>query len=118
MTITNYKEYKMRQTRIGTFETNSSSTHTLVIMTKKEYDKFKKGELFLGKDRPLTKEQIAEQNRELIEKYNNGDVDEYIAEENLSYDSFSDTENEEFYKEYTTPSGEKIVAFGNYGYNG
>ena len=38
----------MRQVRIGTFETNSSSTHTLVIVSKEEYEKFKKGELLFS----------------------------------------------------------------------
>lgn len=108
----------MRQIRYGAFETNSSSTHTLVIMTKEQYEKFKKEELFLYNDGVATKEEIAEKEKESIQRYNDGDVDEYIEDERLSYDAFVDTENEDFYQEYTTPSGEKIVAFGYFGYNG
>ena len=35
----------MRQIRIGVFETNSSSTHTLVVCTDEELEKWKKGEM-------------------------------------------------------------------------
>ena len=34
-----------KQIRIGVFETNSSSTHTLSIVKKDDYEKYKKGEL-------------------------------------------------------------------------
>ncbi len=32
-----------RQIRRGVFETNSSSTHSLTMCSKKEYDEFEKG---------------------------------------------------------------------------
>lgn len=35
-----------RQIRKGTFETNSSSTHSIVVMNRDNYLKWKKGELF------------------------------------------------------------------------
>lgn len=35
----------MRQVRFGVFETNSSSTHCLVICTQEEYHQFQKNEL-------------------------------------------------------------------------
>ena len=34
------------QIRKGVFETNSSSTHTLVIASNEEYEKWQKGELY------------------------------------------------------------------------
>lgn len=34
------------QVRQGVFETNSSSTHTLTICSKDDYDKWKRGEVF------------------------------------------------------------------------
>ena len=37
------------QIRKGTFETNSSSVHSLVMCNKSDYDKWEKGELFLYK---------------------------------------------------------------------
>lgn len=38
----------MRQIRLGTFETNSSSTHSLVIGTPEQIEKWKNGELFIN----------------------------------------------------------------------
>lgn len=35
----------MKQVRLGVFETNSSSSHALVMGTKEEYNLFNKGEL-------------------------------------------------------------------------
>lgn len=35
----------MKQVRMGVFETNSSSSHALVMGTKEEYALFKKGEM-------------------------------------------------------------------------
>ena len=37
----------MIQIRRGVFETNSSSTHSITICTRDEYDKWKKGEFIL-----------------------------------------------------------------------
>nr|DAJ52748.1 MAG TPA: hypothetical protein [Caudoviricetes sp.] len=37
----------MRQIRFGTFETNSSSTHSLVIGTPEQIEKWENGELFI-----------------------------------------------------------------------
>lgn len=38
----------MRQIRFGTFETNSSSTHSLVIGTPEQIEKWENGELFIN----------------------------------------------------------------------
>ena len=37
----------MKQIRIGTFETNSSSTHTMVVCTEEEFKKWVAGELLV-----------------------------------------------------------------------
>lgn len=37
----------MKQIRYGTFETNSSSTHALVLFNDEDYQKFKNGEIVL-----------------------------------------------------------------------
>ena len=36
-----------RQIRRGVFETNSSSTHSITLMMKKDYDRWQKGDLYL-----------------------------------------------------------------------
>lgn len=38
--------------------------------------------------------------------------------EYYTYNNYNDEYLEEFYDEYTTKSGETIVAFGKYGYDG
>lgn len=40
----------MIQVRRGIFETNSSSTHSLTICTKEEFEKWKRGEMWFDRD--------------------------------------------------------------------
>ena len=86
--------------RYGVFETNSSSSHSLCVCTKKEYEKFKKGDLVLD-----TYES------ELIPRPENFEM----------YNVFGEIEEEPRYIEYnyapdaklnfTTSSGDEMVAF-------
>lgn len=103
----------MKTIRIGTFETNSSSTHTLVMLSKSEYEKFKAGEIFYtyGSERFVTREQVeAEAKKEGIE-----DLEDFVSDSDYkSFDSFGEG-YEDFYQEYTTPNGETVVAIGYYG---
>ena len=118
----------MIQIRSGVFETNSSSTHSLTMCTKEEYQSWKKGETYLSQW--LTKEDFVprEQAIEAINKkypnsitddMSNEDVEEELRDnEFYSYDSYWSEYLEGFEDEYTTKSGEVIVAFGQYGYDG
>lgn len=108
----------MRQIRHGAFETNSSSTHTLVIMSKEDYEKFENGELFLEDDNPITKEELISKNKKEIEEIYDGDFDEFVRDERLDYDSIVNNDYETFYQTHTTKNGEEIVAFGYFGYDG
>ena len=104
----------MKTIRIGTFETNSSSTHTLVMLSKAEYDKFVKGELFYDEwySKLVTKAEIEE-----IAKEKDYSIEEYIQDNVKTYEEFGDGK-ETFEQEYTTPNGETVVAFGYFGYDG
>lgn len=82
--------------RKNTFETNSSSTHSITICTEEEFEKFKNGELMRDWDGTL-----------VSVKDNNNELHTY---EDYDYDMY-----ETFEEYYTTPSGDKIVAFGYYG---
>jgi hypothetical protein len=108
----------MKQIRIGTFETNSSSTHTLVIVSKKEFEKWKSGELLLDDEKLKTKEQVEKDHSESIKKWHDGDIEELISEERMTYSDFFDRDMETFEQVHKTPSGDEIVAFGYYGYDG
>lgn len=96
----------MKQERKGVFETNSSSTHSLTIASQEEYDKWEKGELLFGK-----------YNNKFI-KASEKDKQKFPSEY-LTYDEYyEEMEMETFEETHTTPSGDKIVVFGYYGYDG
>lgn len=93
-----------RQIRAGVFETNSSSTHSLVICSKEEYEKLQKGELFIDY---------------YYDKLISSKEDAKYPEDVITLDEFFDNDYlETFSRSYTTPKGEEVVAFGKYGYNG
>ena len=118
----------METIRIGVFETNSSSTHSLTMCSKEEYDKWKKGEMlynrwsedFMTFDQVLDYCEIKEFDKD---KYNTDkdyadDINDTIYDEGFrDYDQFwNDYELETYCQTYTTKGGEEIVAFGKYGY--
>ena len=101
----------MRQIRRNVFETNSSSTHSITMCMKSEFDKWVNGELVWDKcgDKlvPITPEIQSEMHK----KYS----------QYMTYDQFNDweyMEHETYEHRYTTPNGDKVVAFGYYGYDG
>lgn len=122
-----------KQIRRGVFETNSSSTHSLTMMMKSDYDRWHKDELYLyngwgwGFDfsQPVHHElytfdeavEFAKKNK----YYKDADEIDYDVLRDIGFISWDDEGSEyleSFYKEFTTPSGETIVAFGEYGYDG
>jgi hypothetical protein len=80
----------MIQIRNSIFETNSISTHSITICTPEEWSKLESGD-YDGLD------------ERLIEKFENNYRDSYM--ETYSYET-------------TTPGGEKIRLFGDYGRDG
>lgn len=111
---------KIKQVRLGVFETNSSSTHSLVVCTKEEYDKWKSGELYYLQDvwglpdalreEYRTKEFITEDEKLLLEK---NDIDEYGIK---SFDDWG-SDYEEDTTTYTTKNGEELVIRCYYGHD-
>lgn len=104
------------QIRRGIFETNSSSTHSLTMCTNDDFDKWKNGELVYNnygdKLIPITDEKYQEWLK-------NKQEDDYYYDY-LTYDEYFNyyCENyESFEEEFTTPSGETVIAFGYYGYD-
>lgn len=121
----------MKQTiRIGVFETNSSSTHSLTMCSNDDYNAWREGKLLYneyGRDEFVTLEKACEDceiklDEELYdndEDYAN-DINERLSDNDFyTYDEFWDNEYlEGFTDTYTTKGGEKVVAFGLYGYDG
>lgn len=114
-----------------TFETNSSSVHNFTIVDGEEYDKFKKGELYIHRYNLnlLTKEQYIEENKnwlseEKIEEILKCEDDDELFDltdgELCDYSTFWDSiyEGLETFKEtHKTKNGDTLVVFGYYGYD-
>lgn len=94
----------MRQVRFGVFETNSSSTHSLVICTQEEYSQFQKDELMYDS----YAEKLVPYTRLLL------DTESYRYQNYMNFGR----DMERFHQSFTTPSGDKMVAFGEFGYDG
>lgn len=91
----------MKIIRRKTFETNSSSTHSITMCSKEDFEKWKAGELYYDEwDDVLVKEQLDEDRYQTFDEWAN---DDYL---------------ETYVENYKTKNGEEIVAFGKYGYNG
>ena len=91
--------------RKNVFETNSSSTHSICICTEEDFNKWKNDE-------------------KLWDYYGDKlvDVDEVPKEDRDTWDfrsyDYEDDCKEWYDVHFTTPSGDKMVAFGLYGYEG
>ena len=126
----------MRQIRRNVFETNSSSTHSLTICSKSEYERWGKDLWFdmdddefipagwTGDDIENVKQYYEERNGEgtwegLNQEEQDTELTEYywsICKDESEW--LDKRELETFYTEYTSPSGDEIVIFGRYGYEG
>lgn len=95
----------MKQVRFGVFETNSSSTHSLVICTEEEYERFRSGKMLLDRYQD-----------ELVDPENL--PADYSSYHYYTYHEYLSHGLETYSEHFTTPSGDKMVAFGEYGYDG
>lgn len=128
----------MRQVRRNVFETNSSSTHSITICMESDYDKWIAGEVYLNKNggwcsNSIYKEKQFVTKEEAIDILTNskyppkcdlitledGELEDYFrGEEIYTYDNYGYGYLESYEESFTTPNGDKIVAFGQYGYDG
>ena len=124
----------MKTIRANTFETNSSSTHSMIILTEEEYNKLESGELYLKDDEVITKEEA----KNIFLKHMN--EDKYMYDNDLSFEENIKNYLDEFeyypseypqsletWKEgdelesdtniYISPSGDKLKIICKYGTN-
>lgn len=105
----------MKQIRYNVFETNSSSTHSLILMNETDYDKWVKGELILDdmyelcdtKDLELT---------EYIPGEDDWDEDQYMIDKDENrYFRYNDISRLDV-KEDTikTPNGDNVFGISIY----
>lgn len=130
----------MKQVRSNTFETNSSSTHSICMCTKDQYDSWASDWDSLEADSILysnykeklvtVEEAIKDVNiyREIVKLSDvidanspeHDDAIESLRDEGyMTCDDFDNNDDNEFYyDEFVTPGGEIVVAFGDYGWDG
>lgn len=126
----------MKTIRRNTFETNSSSTHSMTMCSDEEFNKLVRGELYIEtwSGEICSKEEYEKEQSELRKRfeeyypkptYNIQDWEEnledylYNESEITTFEKYMEDEYLEYYQNsYTTPNGEKVWAFGKYGYNG
>ena len=119
-----------RVIREGTFETNSSSTHSITILSKEDFDRWKNDEnLYLldnnqVEGRLVTREEAIDTLKKNPWHSSVDWTDEDEVNEILDGDctfTFNCWRDQEYYdtydQEYTTKSGDQIVIFGYYGRN-
>lgn len=136
-----------RQIRRGVFETNSSSTHSLTMCSEEEFEKWKNGEILFnrwGSEKFVSPKTMTDLQKNDAKEYYESTRDDFQKE----WDNLSETAKESYYTKYakenglidedaqtyeqymrnnvletfvtryTSKSGDKIVAFGEYGYDG
>lgn len=121
------------------FETNSSTTHSVVVMPKEKYDKWTSGLYYFNGsyygnksegEQPIegeiyTEEQVLEFLSELGYEYNDEDYDsvsKYVEDCDVGFISWEEWFEDEYLETdktwYTTPGGEEIVICCKYGFDG
>lgn len=95
----------MKSIRRSVFETNSSSTHSITIVSEEDFEKWKTGELILDTYSEM-----------LVPITEDTDDHDYQFKTKEDWDNNRDLEGYE--ERYTTKSGDKIVVFGEFGYDG
>lgn len=111
--------------RRNTFETNSSSIHSLTVCSKSNYDSWVDGNMYWDRrnEKLVSKDEVEKKYKEHCdyEKAHGNEPDEfeYWAEQYYTYEKYQDYIYMETYKvNYTSESGDNIVIFGYYGYDG
>lgn len=139
----------MYQIRQGVFETNSSSTHSLCICTKKEYEDFKDGKLsynyygdrledcnipsnYMNRAKEYYEKNKTrfmldwdnlspeDQKNYMINEFDESYKGDGIFKYNYTFEQFKNSFDglESYTRFFTSPSGDEMVAFGVYGYDG
>ena len=107
------------QVRQNVFETNSSSTHSLVVATKSEFEDFKNGKTVYCQYNAGPFKEGKFYSKAEVNAWAEEHEDDYDEYDFQDYDNFFDDEYlEPFKEEYTTAHGDEIIIFGNYGYEG
>ncbi len=109
----------MKKTRTGVFETNSSSTHSMSLFMKEDYDKWVSGELYFNvtEDELVTEEEAKlayfEEEGSYLEMKSVNEVDV----KDMGYPIYTHKEwmnafDEPIEESITTPKGDVVIGLG------
>ena len=115
----------MKTIRKNVFETNSSSTHSITVMSKEDYDKWSSDNYYWDSNNAilLTHEDMV---NKYLSYYNLTEIDdENVFQDWLSdirceiynQEQFENTSLEYNLTDHTTQSGDEIIILCKYGYN-
>lgn len=123
----------MIKIRVGVFETNSSSVHSMIMCSGDEYEKLKSGELLIEKwgNKLMTLEEAKEEYRDVfrLNTFHGENIDDVPDDKVMSLlsewdiavslDEWLESNEymENFEEKYITSSGEVVYAFGYYGHD-
>lgn len=136
-----------RQVRRGVFETNSSSTHSLTMCSKQQFEDWQNGKILFDywKEKFVEAKELTDEDKqdardkyeskkskywknwdqlteEEVEEWYNSYAKEHKIISNDDCKTYEDWRHDDyldyFVDYYTTPGGEEVVAFGKYGYDG
>jgi len=115
-----------RTIRIGVWETNSSSTHSLTVCDYEDYEAWKNGNLLYHWGDLVTEAEAMDQikNNEWYQKHldftDAEAVRETLEEDYWTYEQYERSigDMDEFKQTFTTKSGDKVIAFGYAGFDG
>lgn len=98
--------------RRNVFETNSSSTHSLTIVTSEDYKDWQDGKCLYNRwDGEIKTLEEVEKIKET--------QDHFYEDEWQTYEQYEDDWSlEQYSRTFTTPSGDTMVAFGKFGRDG
>lgn len=121
----------MIKVRQGTFETNSSSTHSITMCMESDFEKWKNGEMYWDRWNYslVSKDEVEKEKNRLREEFisenpdfNENDeewkekLEDYIEDysDYYTYKDFNNLEYETYEDVFKTPNGEEVIAFGYY----
>lgn len=121
----------MRTIRRNMFETNSSSTHSITFCTQEQFNEFCGGAYIVLDEKLVALEEMREKilRSDSVDEEDKADFDSKSAEEltdifgnGMTYNQWCEGDEDGSWGPwsacYTTPGGEKIVAFGTVGHDG
>lgn len=111
----------MIKIRQNVFETNSSSTHSLILCSDEDYKKLNNEELFIGGgNRLVSKEERDEMIQSILAEHPEYDAEEVVKKYYLpmTLEQWSEDEYLEYGEDkFKTPKGEIVHAVYKYGNN-